>query len=173
MELEQVYFYTATILDWKKLLVKDKYKDFIIDSLSYLANKGKIKVYGFVVMPNHIHLIWEMLAMNGKEMPHASLMKITGHQFLDDLRQNHPQVLPFFVVDTETRKHQFWERNSLPKLLYTPKVLAQKLDYIHANPVQEKWSLAKEPADYYYSSAKFYEMGVDDFGFITHYKERV
>jgi len=27
------------------------------------------------------------------------------------------------------------------------------------------------PEDYKYSSAKFYETGVDDFGLLTHYKE--
>lgn len=32
--------------------------------------------------------------------------------------------------------------------------------------MQEKWNLAKEPAGYKYSSAKFYETGIDDFGFL-------
>ena len=45
------------------------------------------------------------------------------------------------------------------------------MDYIHNNPVQGKWLLADCPADYYYSSAKFYEEGVDDFGFVTHLSE--
>ncbi|WP_299463859.1 hypothetical protein [uncultured Microscilla sp.] len=53
--------------------------------------------------------------------------------------------------------------------MYTPAVLEQKLDYIHDNPVVEKWSLANEPAQYYYSSAQFYETGINDFGFLKHY----
>ena len=80
MELETLYFYTATITNWKKLLAKDKYKDLIISSLKYLIEKKKIVVYGYVIMPNHIHLIWELLTMNGKEMPHASFMKYTSHE---------------------------------------------------------------------------------------------
>ena len=124
-------------------------------------------------MPNHIHLIWELLERNGNEMPHTSFMKYTAHQFLNYLRDDSPNTLPEFKTDYLGRKHQFWQRNSLPVWLYTPEVLEQKLDYIHNNPVVEKWSLAEEPCLYHYSSAKFYEVGVDDFGFIKHYKDRV
>jgi len=66
MELNKLYFYTATIIGWKHLLKPDKYKDVIIDSLKYLIKIKKIVVYGFVIMPNHIHLIWELLELNGK-----------------------------------------------------------------------------------------------------------
>lgn len=177
MEVGHVYFYTATILNWKKLLEPDKYKDFIIDSLKHLVAKKKMKVYGFVIMrsaaqPNHIHIIWEMLAKNGKEMPHASLMKYTGHQFLEDLQTNHPQVLPFFVVDSTTRMHHFWQRNSLPFLLDNEKTLVQKLNYIHNNPLQERWNLAVTAEDYKYSSARFYGLSIDEFGFLTHWQDR-
>jgi REP element-mobilizing transposase RayT len=174
MELGQVYFYTASILNWQKLLAPDKYKQVIVDSLKHLVEKQKIVVYGFVIMPNHIHLIWEMLAKNGNEMPHASLMKYTSHQFLKDLRENHPKVLPYFEVqDKKERKHHFWQRNSLPILLYSPDVFEQKLDYIHHNPIAKKWNLVDDYASYTYSSAKFYAEGQDDFGFLTHYKERI
>jgi hypothetical protein len=30
-----------------------------------------------------------------------------------------------------------------------------------------KWNLAKDYLDYYYSSARFYEIGVDEFGFLN------
>lgn len=169
MELNEVYFYTSTILNWQKLLVLDKYKDIIISSLKYLVEKEKIEVYAFVIMPNHIHLIWKMLAMNGKEMPHASFMKYTAHQFLNDLTIHHPKVLPYFESSSGEREYQFWERNSLPIHLYTDSVLQQKLQYIHFNPVAKKWNLAEDFVSYKYSSAKFYEEGIDDFGFLKHY----
>jgi REP element-mobilizing transposase RayT len=49
-------FFTATILEWKHLLKPDKYKDFITESLSFRVNEKQVFVYGFVIMPNHIHL---------------------------------------------------------------------------------------------------------------------
>lgn len=173
MELNQLYFFTATILGWKNLLSPDKYKDIIIQSLQYLSEKQKLKVYAFVIMPNHIHLIWELLSKNGKEMPHASFMKFTSHQFLKDLRICHPKVLPHFVAKDQGRFYQFWQRNSLPVWLYTTEVIEQKLDYIHENPIQEKWSLATETKHYHYSSARFYEDEGNNFGFLHHYKDRI
>lgn len=121
-------------------------------------------------MPNHIHLIWRMLKLNGKEMPHASFMKFTGHQFLGLLRQDNYDFTPY-IANTTTQRHQFWERESLAIELYTENVFLQKLDYIHSNPVKEKWQLAQLPNGYRYSSAKFYETGIDEFNFLTHYKE--
>jgi hypothetical protein len=53
-------FYTATIEGWKHLLKDDKYKSAIIDSLKYLKSQGRIKINAFVIMDNHIHLIWQL-----------------------------------------------------------------------------------------------------------------
>ena len=51
----------------------------------------------------------------------------------------------------------------------SPDVFEQKLDYLHNNPLQDKWRLAEFPENYKYSSAKFYETGNDKFDLITHY----
>lgn len=167
MELQKVYFYTATILKWQKLLQPDKYKQLVIDSLRFLTQQGKITVFAFVIMPNHIHLIWRMLEKNGKEMPYASFKKFTGHALLKDLREHHPQVLPFFESTENSRQYHFWERESLAVELYTPEVIRQKLDYIHHNPVQARWRLVENPLDYKYSSMRFYAEGIDEFGFLS------
>lgn len=155
-------------------MTPDKYKDVIIDSLKYLADHKKIVVYGFVIMPNHLHLIWELLERNGMEKPNASLMKFTSHRIQADLRKHHREVLEIFKVeDNLSREYHFWQREGWPMVLYTPKVIFQKLDYIHNNPVQGKWMLSDSPVDYKYSSAKFYETGIDEFGFLTHIQERI
>src|ERR1700760_503334 len=107
MELGTIYFYTAAILDWIPLLKTEKYKMIVLNSLVHLEEKELIKIYGFVIMPNHIHLIFENVAMNGKEMPHASFMKFAGHQFLEELRNSDSELLERFKVDRNTRKHQF------------------------------------------------------------------
>lgn len=172
MDFDQPYFYTATVLAWKKLFVPDKYKQLLINSLSYLVSKGTILIYGFVIMPNHIHLIWEMKAKNSKEKPAASFLKFTAHGIEQDLRLHHPLVLPHFEVEQTDRKYQFWQRDSLAVLLADRKICEQKLDYIHNNPLAERWQLAKCPEEYHWSSASFYETGKDDFGFLTHYLDR-
>jgi REP element-mobilizing transposase RayT len=170
MELGKTYFYTSTIVEWKSLLENDIFKDTIIQSLEYRSNKNLINVYGFVIMPNHIHIIIEMLKMNGKEKPIASLMKVTSHQFKKMLTNDE---LINFKVDRESRNYQFWQRDPLPIELYSREVIEQKLDYIHNNPIQGKWSLCNDIIDYKYSSATYYELDRNDFGFMKHYIDRI
>jgi putative transposase len=52
-----VVFFTATILDWKKLLQPEKHNKIIADSLAFLVKENIVKVYAFTIMDNHIHLI--------------------------------------------------------------------------------------------------------------------
>jgi putative transposase len=79
IQLGEVYFWTATIHHWKHLLKPNKYKQIIIDSLQNLVARNLITVYGYVIMPNHLHLIWEMNEKNGKELPSASFLKWIAH----------------------------------------------------------------------------------------------
>jgi len=58
------------------------------------------------------------------------------------------------------REYQLWERNPLSIELRKDKVYRQKLDYIHLNPVRA--GICKLPEDYKYSSALFYETGIDN-----------
>ena len=173
MEFEKVYFFTATIHNWLPLLKKNSYKEIIISSLKFLKLKGLINIYGFVIMPNHIHLIWEMLEMNGKESLHTSFLKFTGHQFLQKLRKEDLKTLEMYQVSLTNKNHCFWQRDALPIEVYSEKVIFQKLDYIHANPCRGKWMLANSPVEYKFSSHSFYETGKDSFGFLTHIGDRL
>ena len=119
-------------------------------------------------MPNHIHLIWKLKAMNGKELPSASLLKFTAHQFRKQLS---PHELSNFYVKATNKKYEFWQRDSLGVELYTPEVIYQKLEYIHLNPLAEHWNLSTAPAEYKYSSAGFYEKGSNSFSFLRHIGE--
>ena len=86
MVLGEVYFWTNTVKDWKHLFYPDKYKQRLTETLQKLKQQGFIKIYGLVIMPNHIHLLWELLQKNGREMPHTSFNKITGHEIIKDLK---------------------------------------------------------------------------------------
>ena len=161
MEIGKVYFWTATINDWKPLLINSDCKQVIIDSLLHLKNRKLIHILAYVIMPNHIHLIWKLNDYNGKELPSASFTKFTGHQFQKYLRDTNPTLLEAYAVDYPNKRYEFWQRDSKAMHLYTNKMLLQKLNYIHNNPLQEHWQLSETPEEYPYSSAKYYLDGVD------------
>jgi len=159
-------FYTATILEWRPVLKSDKYKDVIIKSLQNLTINKKITLYAFMIMDNHIHLIWQALPGKTPVQLQHSFMKYTAQQIKFDLIPNHPLVLDKFRVNAKDRTYQFWERNSLGMELYSNDEFMQKLEYIHWNPV--KAGLCILPEAYYYSSARFYHTGIDNFNMLAH-----
>jgi REP element-mobilizing transposase RayT len=61
VSFQNIYFYTSTINNWQNLLETDYYKKIIIDALEFNVNSKRIKLFGFVIMPNHLHLIFELL----------------------------------------------------------------------------------------------------------------
>jgi REP element-mobilizing transposase RayT len=99
---EYLQFFTATNLDWKKLLIPDKYKDIIIDSLRFLVKEKRIILYGFVIMDNHLHLIWQMQAGIKPADIQRDFLKYTAQKIKKDLQKNHPKVLSLFKVKAKT-----------------------------------------------------------------------
>ncbi|MGG9971501.1 transposase [Ferruginibacter sp. SUN002] len=156
-------------MEWKPLLKENKYKDEIVKSLQFLVEQKRIRLYAFVIMSNHIHLIWQALPGHTPGKIQLSFMKYTSQQIKFDLQKSNINLLNQFKVEAKDRKYQFWERNALSIELRKGKVFDQKIEYLHLNPV--KAGLCNYPEEYYYSSAKFYLTGIDDFKMLTHYNE--
>jgi REP element-mobilizing transposase RayT len=171
IEEGEIFFWTATINKWQRLLQGDEYKDVVVNSLQHLTDAGKIDVFAFVIMPNHIHLIWRINEPNGKETSNGSFLKFTAHEFKKMLRKEDPEKLSIYEVDAHNKLYEFWQRDSLAVHLYTKEVAYQKLDYIHNNPLAEHWQLASDPCRYKYSSASYYEMNDASFSFLKDLRE--
>lgn len=167
MQNDGIVFFTSTCLNWQSLLLEDSRKSIILKSLEFLVKDNRIWLYAFVIMPNHLHLIWRV-----KE---AWLEKDIQQMFL----KYSAQQLKFYLIDhsqtdeLETyrstqrdREYQFWERRPFKAELHNRRVGNQKLDYIHQNPV--KAGLCIDPNEYHFSSSRFYERGIDDWGILTH-----
>lgn len=149
----ELYFTTATILEWKRLLHSDKMKDIVIDPLRYLVRERKAVVYAFAIMPNHIHLVWHIPEGYALSEVKAALLSFTAHQFKKILKAESPAELEHYRVDLSDRTYQFWERNPLSIAIFHDEVFYQKVQYIHWNPCTERWRLTAVPEEYKYSSA--------------------
>lgn len=118
-------------------------------------------------MDNHIHLIWQAMNEFTPSNIQASFMKYTAQQIKRSLMKNAPAMLANFKVNKYDRDYQIWKRESLGIELLNESMLIQKLEYLHYNPVTA--GLCKIPEEYYYSSAKFYFDGIDNFKMLKHY----
>jgi|ERR1035437_366712 REP element-mobilizing transposase RayT len=160
-------FFTATIHEWQHLLADNNHKDIIIDSLKFLVTDKRIELNAFVIMSNHIHLIWQPLFGHSPSSIQASFMKYTAQQLKRSLIKNNKNALADFKVNKYDREYQLWKREPLSIELISQDLFNQKLEYIHYNPVSA--GLCEKPEDYYYSSAKFYYDGTNSFEMLTHF----
>lgn len=167
-------FFTATILNWIPLLENDAIKDIIVAALSHRVRLKQVRVNGFVIMPNHMHLIWYINPKIERADFQRDFLKYISKQIILYLNEHGLKDYLFpHIVNAPDRVLQIWERNALSVDIYSSDVFRQKLNYIHNNPLQEKWQLSALPEAYRYSSAGFYLDGVDEFGimssFVQHY----
>ncbi len=162
-------FTTVTCLNWKTILKNDREKEIVIESMRFLVRQARVAIFGFVLMTNHFHLIWQMIANQKREEEQRNFLRFTAQQILKNLRNENSAMLSELLVQAKDRKYQVWERNSLNIPLWSQKVIDQKLEYIHKNPV--KANLCRYPEDYKYSSARFYIMNDKNWDFLTHIDE--
>ena len=162
-------FLTGTIFSWHHLLKDDEFKKVIIDSFQWLVKEKKCIINAFVIMPNHFHLIWKISDRFERKDVQGALFSFTAHEFKRKIKRNNPALLENYLVNNADREYQLWEREPMIKECWTEKFFRQKLNYTHFNPCQPHWNLADVPENYRYSSAKFYETGIKEFSFLTHF----
>ena len=98
-------FFTATILEWKHLLKKDEFKQIIVDSLLFLKKEGSIVVNAFVIMPNHIHLIWQIQDGYKQDKIQMRFLKYTAQQIKFRLIDTNDKMLNNLFVDATDRQY--------------------------------------------------------------------
>ena len=120
----------------------------------------------FVLMPNHLHFI--VFIQNDAK---ASLNKIIGnlkrfwaYEIVKRLKEQGKakllKVLSNGVQSNEKKngkKHQVFRLSFDARICDSIKLLEQKIEYIHANPVSGKWNLVNDYLAYQHSSAKYYD----------------
>ena len=104
-----------------------------------------------------------------REDVQRDFLRFTAQQILKQLRNFKSAMLKDLLVNAKDRKYKVWERNSLSIELRSTQVFKQKLEYIHANPIRA--GLCNLAEEYYYSSARFYELNDRNWDFLTHYED--
>ncbi|MEQ8364637.1 MAG: transposase [Cyclobacteriaceae bacterium] len=164
---QRPHFITFATVQWVDALSRPIYKDVIIESLRFCqVNKGLI-LHAFVIMNNHVHLI-----ASAKEEYNLSdilrdLKKHTSKTLLEMIENDdHTESRRNWMLwlfesagkkNSNNKKYQFWQQDNLPIELSTNKMMDQRLEYLHNNPVVER--IVNEAEHYIYSSAINYARG--------------
>ncbi len=155
-----LYYTTFTVLGWRKILTEQNNIDVIIDSFNFVTKRNKCIIYAFVIMPNHIHVIYQTKEPYTDGKLKHSFLSHTAKKLLDNLGENKQD----FLSNKSNKKYQIWKSPLLSVELTSPKFVNQKMNYIHDNPRHA--CLVTENGDYKYCSWKSYEKGESEFDFL-------
>jgi REP element-mobilizing transposase RayT len=160
---EGLYFITFSTVEWIDVFTRQEYRDILINSLDFCIKEKGLRLFAYVIMSNHMHLI--VAAEFGFELSSIirDFKKYTSKKILKAIEDNTGESRKEWMIslfrkagegNANNKVYQFWQQDNHPIVLYSNAVIDQKLDYIHENPV--KAGIVLQPEDYLYSSARNY-----------------
>lgn len=107
---QDAYFFTAKINNSVKALETDQAKKIITKSLQFAVEKVRAKIWGFVLMPDHIHL--GMYLNEDQSEFQKKILGFTAQTILKMLKENEDPILQDLLSTQSDRQYHFWERRS-------------------------------------------------------------
>ena len=158
-----IHFITCTVVGWVDVFTRQIYRDVIIDSLKHCKQNKGLKIYAYVVMSNHLHLIVSTNEDHNLSDTLRDFKTFTSKQIIKTILENNSESRQEWMVrlfkyhakfNSNNSKFQFWKKDNRPIELESPKWISTKINYIHNNPVNA--GLVEKPEHYLYSSASNY-----------------
>ena len=173
---EGIFSITFTCAGWIPLIEKVNGYDIIYSWFNYLKSKGHY-ITGYVIMPNHVHV---MIAFRRSNQSINTIIgngkRFMAYEIIRRLQDNNEHELLNQLQDkveaarkANAKQHNVWELSFDWKHCESESFIEQKLFYFHNNPNKGKWNLCTNPVDYPHSSAKFYATGEQPIFEITSY----
>jgi putative transposase len=150
------YFLTCTLVGWVPIFSSPLFAQIILDSLKFLIEQKRIRLYAYVVMDTHMHWVADAKDLV-KEA--GDFKSYTARQIIDlaDLIGRNDLLKLFHVLKCRHKKdrlYQVWQEGSHPEEIFSRSMMWQKINYIHNNPVKKRY--VTDPIDWKYSSAVNY-----------------
>jgi REP element-mobilizing transposase RayT len=150
------HFLTCTVVEWLPVFTRQESAQIILDSWNYLQQEGRITLFAYVILENHLHFIAASKDLS-KEV--GDFKSYTARRLIDILDSAGAKTLldqlafrkPKHKAD---REYQFWQEGSHPEQISNADIMRQKIEYIHYNPVKRGY--VDDPTHWRYSSARNY-----------------
>lgn len=141
----EIYFVSLTIQKWYYIFDRHDRWEVLLKALQYYQKNNDLKIYAWVFMLNHIHLIFQIEdSINFLR----SFKSYTSHQLKENIQSTEPNVLKIFKFKDG---YHIWRKNNFPELIQSEDFFFQKVKYIEDNPVKKEY--VYNPEDWKYSSA--------------------
>ncbi len=153
---QAIHFVTCTVLHWIPIFTKIETKQIIIESLQHLQKSDNLKIYSYVILENHLHLIVSSDNLNKSLQKFKSFTakKILNFLITKNVKTILQQLEFYKKAHKREISYQFWEEGTKPKQIISDEMLNEKIEYVHCNPVKRGY--VANPEDWIYSSAGSY-----------------
>ncbi|MEA3315549.1 MAG: transposase [Campylobacterota bacterium] len=156
-EQTQPHFLTLTILHWIPIFTNKDSVDILLDSFRYLQKEDNLQIYSYVILENHLHLVASSddisyTMRRFKSFTAKNILKLLQERNITTILD---QLAFYKKAHKKTAQYQLWQEGYQPKLIKDDKMMIQKINYIHQNPV--KRGFIDEARYWRYSSARDYE----------------
>jgi REP element-mobilizing transposase RayT len=158
-----IHFITFAVVDWVDVFTRKKYRNIVVDSLRYCQQHKGLRLHCWCIMSNHLHLIVSAANNNLSDVL-RDFKTYTSKQIVSSIINNSTESRREWMVEifgkygqlnSRNTNYQFWRQDNQPKELYSAEFVAQKINYIHNNPVEA--GIVDKPENYIYSSARDYQ----------------
>lgn len=157
-----IYFITFAVVEWVDVFTRPVYKNLIIENLTYCTMYKGLNLHAYVIMSNHIHLVAS--AERGALLQNIlrDFKKFTAYKLIGLILEINESRKEWMIQifkncgskNPNNTKYQFWRQDNHPIELTDNRMMDQKVNYIHNNPVAA--GIVAEPEHYLYSSARNY-----------------
>jgi len=157
---EGLYFVSFAVVNWLDVFTRNEYKDLLLESLTFCQENKGMEIVSWCVMTNHVHLIFRSVKGQKPELLLGDFKRFTSKKIVKAIQDNPRESRKLFLLEqfkesasksSNVSNYQFWRHDNKPIELWSNKVINEKINYIHNNPVKE--GLVFRPEDYVYSSA--------------------
>ena len=149
------YFVSFAVVDWLDVFTRNEYKDILVDSLMFCQKEKGMEIYAWCIMTNHVHLVFRSIGDNKPEQILGDFKRFTSKTVVKAISENEKesrkevllaQFLKAGKKASNVNKYQFWRHDNHPIEVYSNKVIFEKINYIHQNPVKAGYVF--RPEDY-------------------------
>ena len=159
------YFVSFAVVDRIDVFTRNYYREIVVNSIKYCIDNKGLRVHGWVLMTNYVHLLISM--SHGNKLTFSDIMrdmkKYTAMQVIKSIRENPQESRKEWLLymfgrngrsNSNNTNFQFWRQDNHPIQIKDEKQFSNSLEYIHNNPVNAGFT--DEASAYPWSSAKDY-----------------
>jgi putative transposase len=139
-----VHFITFAVVEWVDVFTWREYKDIVVDSLKHCQEQKGLNIHAWIIMSNHVHFI--LSSKEGFKLSNIlrDFKKFTSTEVTKSIESSKYEnrknwILKLFRAagrkNVRNTSYQFWRQDNKPIELDTNKMIDQRLEYLHNNPV--------------------------------------